>query len=89
MDKTAPRITIYVRPWCGATMRAKRWLDSRGIPYTEIDITIDPDAARTVEALNGGFQSVPTLLLDGEHVATEPDSAELERLFGSLSNAGG
>jgi mycoredoxin len=63
-------------------MRVKRWLDRRGIPYTEIDISRDKEAARYVEDLNGGYQSVPTILLDGKHVATEPSTAELEKLFG-------
>jgi len=62
-------------------MRVKRWLDQRGIPYTEINIAQDKEAARYVEELNGGNQSVPTILLDGEHAATEPSTAELERLF--------
>jgi mycoredoxin len=77
-----PRITLYVRPWCGNVARVKQWLDRRGIPYIEIDITRDPAAARRVEQLNGGYQSTPTILLDGVHVATEPSTEELERLFG-------
>lgn len=81
MSETYPQITVYVRPWCGSVMRVKRWLDQRGIPYTEIDITKDEQAARTVEELNGGYRSVPTILFDGEHVATEPSTAELERLL--------
>ena len=62
-------------------MRVKRWLDRRGIPYTEINVSQDKDAARYVEELNGGNQSVPTILFDGQHVATEPSTEELERLF--------
>ncbi len=82
MEKTYPQITLYTRPWCGSVMRVKHWLDRRGIPYTEINITRDREAARIVEELNGGNQSVPTVLFDGVHVATEPTSAELERLLG-------
>ena len=81
MDKSYPQITIYSRPWCGSVMRVKRWLDNRGIHYTEIDISKDQEAARHVEELNGGYRSVPTLLIDGEYVATEPSTAELEKLF--------
>jgi mycoredoxin len=83
MEKGLPQITLYTRPWCGSVMRVKNWLDRRGIPYTEIDITRDKGAARTVEELNGGRQSVPTILFDGVHVATEPSTTELERLLGS------
>ena len=83
MEKTFPQITMYTRPWCGSVIRVKHWLDQRGIPYTEIDITQDKEATRTVEELNGGYRSVPTILFDGVHVATEPSSAELERLLGT------
>jgi mycoredoxin len=62
-------------------MRVKRWLEERGIPFLDIDITKDEKAARYVEELNRGYQSVPTILFDGKHVATEPSTAELERLF--------
>lgn len=82
MAKAYPQITIYTRPWCGGAMRVKRWLDQQGIPYTEIDISKDSEAARYVETLNNGYQSVPTILFDGVHVATEPSTAELERLLG-------
>jgi mycoredoxin len=82
MEESVPEVTVYTRPWCGGSTRVKRWLDGRGISYTEIDISRDSDAARYVEGLNGGYQSVPTILFDGKHVATEPSIAELEQLFG-------
>jgi mycoredoxin len=82
MEKQYPQITLYIRPWCGSVMRVKRWLDKREIPYTEIDITRDEKAAHHVEELNNGYRSVPTILFDGEHVATEPSTADMERLLG-------
>lgn len=81
MVKSVPQVTIYMRPWCGSVMRVTRWLDQRGIPYTEVNISKDEEAARYVEELNGGYRSVPTILIDGEHAATEPSTAELEQLF--------
>jgi mycoredoxin len=81
MANEYPEIIVYSRPWCGSVMRVKRWLEQRTIPFTEVDITRDPAAARRVEELNGGYQSVPTILVDGVHVATEPSTAELEALF--------
>jgi mycoredoxin len=82
MAKPYPQIILYVRPWCGSVMQIRRWLDQRKIPYLQIDISKDAEAARYVEELNGGHQSVPTILFDGVHVATEPNIAELERLLG-------
>ncbi len=87
MPKTYPQITMYTRPWCGHSMMIKRWLDQRGIPYVEVDISKDVEAARYVEKLNGGYQSVPTLLFNGVHVATEPSTAEMAQLLES-ANAG-
>lgn len=81
MSESYPEITIYTRPWCGGVMRVKRWMDQRGIPYTEIDISKDQEAARLVEEMNGGYQSVPTIVIDGQYAATEPTTDELERLF--------
>jgi mycoredoxin len=84
MTESYPQITVYIRPWCGGVMRVKRWLDQREIPYTEVDITKDAEAARYVEELNGGNQSVPTILMDGAHVSTEPSTSELEQVFSHL-----
>jgi mycoredoxin len=82
MNNEYPDIMIYSRRWCGASMRVTRFLDERDIPYVEIDITQDPDAAGVVRQLNMGYESVPTILFDGRHVATEPSVAELARLLG-------
>ena len=81
MTNKYPEITIYSRPWCGSVLRIKRWLDQRGIPYTEIDTSRDPEAIRRLEELNNGYRSVPTILFDGVHVATEPSTQELENLL--------
>ena len=81
MSQRKPQVTIYIRPWCGSVLRVKRWLYRHGIDYTEIDISKDEEAARYVEELNNGDRSVPTILIDGKHVATEPSTAELEKLF--------
>lgn len=87
MTEAYPEITIYSRPWCGSVLRVKHWLDQRGIPYAEIDTSRDPEAARRLEELNNGYQSVPTILFDGVHVATEPSTEELERLLRDWTGA--
>jgi mycoredoxin len=81
MSEADPQVTLYTRPWCGGVMRVKRWLEQKGIPFLEIDISKDPESARLVEEMNNGYQSVPTILIDGQYVATEPSTSELERLF--------
>ncbi len=89
-DADAERdVLLYINVWCGDCRRAVRFLDEHDIPYRTIDIDQDADAARIVESLNRGHRSVPTILVDGEHVATEPSRAELARIFAVAEPASG
>ena len=81
-DAGAPRdVLIYTTEWCGDSRRAVKFLNEHQIPYRAIDIDEDEAAAKAVEALNRGYRSTPTILINGEHVATEPRIDELAKLF--------
>ena len=73
----ARRLKIYTTPWCGDCRMAKAVLDRAGIEYEEIDIDRDPDAVATVLAINGGYRTVPTILLTDGRVLVEPSRQEL------------
>ncbi len=89
-DDSADRdVLLYINVWCGDCRRAVRFLDEHDIPYRTIDIDEDADSARIVETLNRGHRSVPTILVDGEHVATEPSNAELAAIFNVEAPASG
>ncbi len=75
-------VLLYIEVWCGDCRRAVDFLDEYQIPHRTIDIEANPESVGIVESLNGGNRSVPTILIDGEHVATEPSRAELARIFG-------
>lgn len=75
-------VLLYVNAWCGDCRRAIRFLDEHEIPYRTIDLDDQPEAAEIVQSLNRGSRSVPTILVDGVHVATEPSRAELATIFG-------
>lgn len=75
-------VLLYVNAWCGDCRRAIRFLDEHQIPYRTIDLDDQPEAAEIVQSLNRGSRSVPTILVDGVHVATEPSRAELATIFG-------
>ena len=81
-DPQPPDVLIYTTEWCGDSRRAVRFLNEHNIPYRSIDIDEDEDAAKIVESLNRGYRSTPTILINGEHAATEPGNAELAQLFG-------
>ena len=65
-------LTMYTTPWCGYCRRLKSQLAREGIEITEVDIEREPDAADYVMAVNGGFQTVPTLLFPDGSTLTNP-----------------
>lgn len=74
----AHQIVMYSTPWCGDCRRAKRVFQMFSVPYAEIDIDEHPSAAQTVEALNGGRRSVPTIVFPDGAILVEPSNAELQ-----------
>ena len=60
---------------------AKRLLAEHNIPYTEIDIDEDEEAARRVERWNRGNRTVQTLDIAGT-VLTNPSPAQLRQALG-------
>ncbi|MFR9801865.1 mycoredoxin [Pseudonocardia sp. RS010] len=73
------QLTMYSTTWCGFCRRLKLQLDEAGIEYREIDIERNPDAARFVEGVNGGNQTVPTILFPDETTATNPSFVEVTK----------
>jgi mycoredoxin len=65
-------ITMFSTSWCGYCRRLKTQLDAQGIGYTEINIEEVPGTAELVEKLNGGNQTVPTVLFPDGSAATNP-----------------
>ena len=73
----AGTITMYSTTWCGYCRRLKMQLDSVGIGYTEVNIEEQPDAAAFVELVNGGNQTVPTIVFPDGSAATNPSLADV------------
>ena len=53
-----------------------------GIEYVEVDIESDPEAAAYVESVNGGNQTVPTLVFPDGSAATNPSLKEVQARLG-------
>jgi mycoredoxin len=70
-------VTMFSTTWCGYCRRLKAQMDEAGIAYTEVNIEEQPDAATFVEQVNGGNQTVPTLLFPDGTAATNPSLAEV------------
>lgn len=73
-EGTGSDLIVYCRKWCGDCMRAKRWLEERGIAYTEVDVDDDDEARDLAAGLNGGRLHTPTFVCDaGVCVDFRPD----------------
>jgi mycoredoxin len=81
-----PVLTMYSTTWCGYCYRLRTQLDREGIDYTVVDIEQDASAADFVMSVNGGNQTVPTVLFEDGTALTNPSLAQVkERL--SLSSS--
>ncbi len=70
-------LTMYTTTWCGYCVRLKSQLKRDGISFNEVNIEHVPDAADFVMRVNGGNQTVPTLLFADGSSATNPSLAEV------------
>ena len=56
---------MYGVSWCGDCRAARKFLDSHGVEYTEIDV--DHDRAASAELVRRvGKRAIPQLVIDGE-----------------------
>jgi glutaredoxin 3 len=71
-------VKIYTTPICPYCIRAKRLLDTKGVPYEEIDVSAD-DQARIDLAERTGRRTVPQIFIGEHHVGGSDDLHALER----------
>ena len=74
-------LTMYSTTWCGYCRRLKLQLDQAGLDYREVDIERDAEAARFVEGVNGGNQTVPVIEFPNGRTATNPSLAEVQAVL--------
>ncbi len=70
---------MYSTVWCGYCHRLKSQMQRAGIPYVEVDIERDPEAADLVMAVNGGNQTVPTLVFPDGSAITNPSLSQVQQ----------
>lgn len=69
---------MFSTPWCGYCKRLKSQLDGAGVSYTEVDIEKVEGSAQLVATVNGGNQTVPTLVFPDGSTATNPSLATVQ-----------
>ncbi|HXK36637.1 MAG TPA: glutaredoxin domain-containing protein [Candidatus Paceibacterota bacterium] len=74
-----PNITIYSTPTCGYCRMAKDYLQSRNIPFTDIDVSLDQTKAQEMFDKSGQF-GVPVIDVGGT-IIIGFDKHKLEELL--------
>ncbi|HTP14589.1 MAG TPA: mycoredoxin [Streptosporangiaceae bacterium] len=80
----APLI-MYTTPWCAFCRRLKSQLARDGIEIAEVDIEQDPAAADYLMSVNGGFQTVPTIVFADGSALTNPSAAAVRQRLRALA----
>lgn len=78
-------LTMYTTTWCAFCRRLKRQLADDGIEMMEIDIEQDPAAADFVMTVNGGYQTVPTVVFPDGSALTNPSAAMVKERLQELA----
>lgn len=78
-------VTMYTTQWCGFCKRLKAQLGRVGVEMTEVDIERDEEAAKFVEGVNGGNQTVPTLLFADGTTMCNPSTAQVQAKLAELA----
>ncbi len=73
-------VTVYTTPTCPWCQMVKRYLQARGIPYTEIDVSTDYNAAMEM-IRKSGQTGVPVVEIDGE-IVVGFDRERIDQLLG-------
>lgn len=60
-------VVVYTTPTCGYCHQVKQYLAQREIPYSEIDVAADAQAAAEMVSLSGQ-RGVPVVVIDGQVV---------------------
>ena len=74
---SAGTVTMFSTTWCGYCRGLKKALDREGIGYIEVDIERHQGGADYVMSINGGNQTVPTVVFPDGTAATNPSLAEV------------
>jgi mycoredoxin len=78
-------LIMYTTVWCGFCRRLKRQLAQDGIEVREVDIEVEADAAEYVMSVNGGNQTVPTVVFPDGSAMTNPSAAQVKARLTELA----
>ena len=75
-------VTVYGAPWCPDCKRAKKFLGEQRVAYDWVDVDQDAEGRRSIEEIQNGGHTIPTIVFaDGSNLI-EPTNEELARKLG-------
>lgn len=73
------KVEIYTTMTCGYCHRAKQLLSSKGVDFTEFDVTMGGEKKREMLTRKPDARTVPQIFIDGVGIGGSDDLAALER----------
>ncbi len=62
------KVEIYTTNYCGYCVRAKQFLDQKGIAYAEISLEAEPERREEMLKRSGGKRTVPQIFINDESI---------------------
>ncbi len=71
------KVKVYSTGSCPVCVKAKAFLDKRGIAYDEVRIDLDRAALREFSVVTNGARTVPQIVVDGKCIGGFTELTEL------------
>ncbi len=71
-------VVVYRTPFCGYCLRVKHLLESKGIPFQEVDVSGDHDKRLWLVEVTRQ-RTVPQVFINGKSIGGFAELAQLER----------
>jgi mycoredoxin len=79
------QLIMYTTSWCGYCRNLKKQLNRVGIEVAEVDIEHDAAAAEYVMSVNGGNQTVPTVVFPDGTTLVNPSAAQVRARLAAVT----
>jgi glutaredoxin 3 len=77
-----PEIVVYSKSYCPYCHAAKALLRKKGVNFTEIDVTTDPEGQREMARRAHGRSTVPQIFIGERHIGGSDDLHALDEQGG-------
>jgi len=79
------QLIMYTTSWCGYCRNLKKQLNRVGVEVAEVDIEHDTAAAEYVMSVNGGNQTVPTVVFPDGTTLVNPSAAQVRARLAAVT----